>query len=166
MLFLPGNLYIELNMNSFYKTILWILGFFLFIFFVYLAFVAVVFAKMGECGMSVGPVYGRPIAIKPSEIRLEKSFEIHGGKIGFMNLEDKIAPKMIKFDAQNKIVWAVEFNERDNDIGIPFHRISILNFEGNNGGYIFRIFNNSYSEPGIIYLDKNYNLEYMCLSPM
>lgn len=116
----------------------------------------------GECGMSVGPIYGKEIKISTKDFLIEQYFDIPNGKIGFANLEDTKPPKMIKYGKNGKILWAIEFRENDS-IGIPFYKLSKMELKKTNHGYIFEFFNHSYSEPGYICVDEDFNLKYMCL---
>lgn len=120
---------------------------------------------MGKCGMSAGPVYGTPIRIKRADLKLEQRIKIPNGALGLMNISDSLPPKLIKFDAHGKVIWAVEFREEP-DVDIPHQKLSKMNLVNDKNGITLEFFNYSYSEPGRIYLTKNYELEYMCLSPM
>lgn len=121
--------------------------------------------SMGKCGMSAGPVYGTPIRIKRADLKLEQRIKIPNGALGLMNISDSLPPKLIKFDAHGKVIWAVEFREEP-DVDIPHQKLSKMNLVNDKHGITLEFFNYSYSEPGRIYLTKNYELEYMCLSPM
>ena len=118
----------------------------------------------GECGMSVGPIYGD--TLNPNKINLdfEQTIEIPNGKFGLMNLMDTLAPKLVKFDKNDNLIWAVEFKE-DSTIGIPYQKLSKMDLIKDEYGVRLAFFNHSYSEPGKIYLTDNYELEHMCLSP-
>ena len=63
------------------------------------------------------------------------------------------------------MVWAVEFKE-DSLIGLPYQQLSEMQLINDEHGIRLSFFNNSYGEPGRIYLSEDYELEYMCLSPM
>jgi hypothetical protein len=119
----------------------------------------------GECGMSAGPIYGEPITIKGKDLKLEQQIEIPNGMLGLMNLSDSLPPKLIKFDANGKLIWAVEFRE-DLNVGIPYYSLSEMQLVKDKYGIRLEFFNYSYSEPGRIYLTEDYEVEYMCLSPM
>ena len=104
----------------------------------------------------------KEIKISTKDLLIEQYFEVPNGKIGFANLEDSKPPKMIKYGKNGKILWAIEF--RDNDsIGIPFYKLSKMELNKTDHGYIFEFFNHSYSEPGYICVDEDFNLKYMCL---
>lgn len=119
----------------------------------------------GECGMSAGPIYGEPITIKGKDLKLEQQIEIPNGMLGLMNLSDSLPPKLIKFDANGKLIWAVEFRE-DLNVDIPYNSLSEMQLVKDKYGIRLEFFNYSYSEPGRIYLTEDYEVEYMCLSPM
>lgn len=121
--------------------------------------------SLGECGMSVGPIYGEPITIKGKDLKLEQQIEIPNGMLGLMNLSDSLPPKLIKFDANGKLIWAVEFRE-DLNVDIPYNSLSEMQLVKDKYGIRLEFFNYSYSEPGRIYLTEDYEVEYMCLSPM
>lgn len=119
----------------------------------------------GECGMSAGPIYGEPITINVKDLKLEQQIKIPNGKFGLMNLSDSLPPKLIRFDANGKIMWAVEFKE-DLNVDIPYRSLSEMQLVKDKYGIRLEFFNYSYSEPGRIYLTEDYEVEYMCLSPM
>lgn len=119
----------------------------------------------GECGMSAGPIYGESIRINAKDLKLEQQIKIPNGKFGLMNLSDSLPPKLIRFDANGKIMWAVEFKE-DLNVDIPYRSLSEMQLVKDQYGIRLEFFNYSYSEPGRIYLTEDYEVEYMCLSPM
>lgn len=135
----------------------------------YLAYTAYQFAEflddLGECGMSIGPIYGDSIMVDEEDLKLDQQIEIPDGKFGLMNLSDSLAPKLLKFGNKDNLDWAVEFRE-DSSIGIPFHRLSEMKLIEDEYGIRLSFLNNSYGEPGKIYLTEEYELKYMCLSPM
>ena len=120
---------------------------------------------LGECGMSAGPIYSDPITIDKDNLELEQQIEIPEGKFGLLNLSDSLSPKLIKFDRSNNVVWAVEFRE-DSLVGLPYQRLSEMELINDEYGIRLSFFNNSYGEPGKIYLTDDYEVEYMCLGPM
>lgn len=140
-----------------------LLGLFAYIGYLFFQFMLIGNEK-GECGMAVGPIYGTPINIVGTKLKVEQYFKIPEGRIGFMNLDDSLPPKMIKFGPNNEVIWAIEFTDPDSH-GIPFNKVSKMKLEKGNSGFVFKFFNYSYSEPGAIYVDENYNFPYMCLSP-
>lgn len=121
--------------------------------------------SFGKCGMSAGPIYGTPITISRADLKLEQRIKTPNGVLGLMNLSDSLPPKLIKFDAHGKVIWAVEFR-KDSTIDIPHQSLSEMKLVKDKYGIKLEFFNYSYSEPGRIYLSKNYDLQYMCLSPM
>jgi hypothetical protein len=121
-------------------------------------------SELGECEMSVGPIYGDSINLDITNLVLEQEIEISEGKFGLMNLSDSLAPKLIKFDKSDNVIWMIEFPE-DSLIGVPHQRLSEMELIEEEHEIRLSFFNESYSEPGNIYLTKNYELKYMCLSP-
>lgn len=119
----------------------------------------------GECGMSAGPIYGEPITINTKDLKLDQQIVIPNGSLGLMNLSDSLPPKVIRFDANGKLVWAVEFKE-DLNVDIPYDSLSKMQLVKDQYGIRLEFFNYSYSEPGRIYLTDDYEVKYMCLSPM
>jgi hypothetical protein len=124
-----------------------------------------VYYTFSGCGMSVGPVYGEPINVKKVNLQLDTLILIPSGKFGFSNLTDSLPPKLIKFDTNDNIVWAVEFKE-DSLISINHQQLSAIVLRDGANGKMLSFFNESYGEPGNIYLTDDFELEYMCLSPM
>ena len=121
------------------------------------------FPGSSECGMSVGPIYGRSIVGESFEI--EQIIEIPDGYFGLNNLHNDLSPQLIKFDENDSVLWAVEF-EADSTVGIPYKKLSEMDLRKDEYGVRLSFFNQSYGEPGAIYLAEDYELEYMCLSPM
>lgn len=119
----------------------------------------------GACGMSAGPIYGEPITINVKDLKLEQQIKIPNGMLGLMNLSDSLPPKLIRFDAHGKLIWAVEFRE-DLNVDIPYNSLSEMQLVKDKYGMRLEFFNYSYSEPGRIYLTDDYEVECMCLSPM
>jgi hypothetical protein len=120
---------------------------------------------LGECGMSAGPIYGDSINVNLDRTGFEQQLDIPNGKFGLLNLSDSLPPKLIKLDKENNLIWAVEFRE-DSLVGLPHQRLSEMQLIKDEHGIRLSFFNNSYGEPGRIYLTEDYELEYMCLSPM
>ena len=122
-------------------------------------------STFGDCGMSEGPIYGDSITIDKENLRFEQRIAIPTGEFGLMNLSDTLSPKLIKIDKKGNVIWAVEFKE-DSLITIPHQQLSEMQLINDEHGIRLSFFNNSYGEPGRIYLSEDYELEYMCLSPM
>lgn len=131
----------------------------------YFGYLVFQFGGMGECGMSAGPVYGTPIRVNMEDLNFEQEIAIPNGKLGLMNLSDTFPPKLIKFDEHGKLIWAVEFGDALN-VDIPHRRLSEMKLIHDEDGIRLEFFNHSYSEPRRIYLTKDFEVEYMCLSPM
>jgi hypothetical protein len=131
----------------------------------YFGYLVFQFKGLGECGMSAGPIYGKPISINMEDLKLDQKIVIPNGMLGLMNLSDSLSPKLIKFDVHGKLIWAVEFREELN-VDIPHNNLSKMELINDKYGIRLEFFNNSYGEPGVIYLTEDYEIEYMCLSPM
>lgn len=103
----------------------------------FLAYQAYQFTEFLEdldgCGMAVGPIYGDSISVNTEDLTLEQQIEIPGGKLGLMNLSDSLAPKLIRFDESDRVIWAVEFGE-DSLAGIPHKILSEMNLEKDSSG--------------------------------
>lgn len=127
--------------------------------------VAQVLEDMGPCGMSIGPCYAQPVNLPNPKPDIEQWIDFPDGKFGLMNLSDTLPPKLIKFDAAEQIVWALEF-PADSLCSIPHHTLSEMKLDNSEYGIQLSFFNHSFGEPGRIYLDSNYDVEYMCLSSM
>lgn len=140
---------------------IWALGFFSYHIFQFAEFMD----ELGECAMMAGPIYGDPIIVNVDSLSLEQEINIPNGKFGLISLSDSLPPKLIKYDLEDSLIWAVEFRE-DTLIGIPHQRLSEMTLRETEQGYILSFFNVSNSEPGNIYLTENFELEYMCLSLM
>ena len=133
--------------------------------FMYLAYRAVDSMEgMGKCGLSEGPIYGEPIDIEPSIADLDQLIEVGIVKLGFMNLRDSLAPKMIKYDKDNNVLWAIEF-KKTSEAMVPATHFSDMTLTYDNG-VLLTFFNHSHGEPGRIYLTNRYDFKYMCLSIM
>lgn len=136
------------------------------VFFTYQAYQFTEFmSELGECGMSVGPIYGNPLNFDSANLVLEQELKIPDGKLGLMNLSDSLSPKFIKLDKNDSLIWIVEFPE-DSLIGLPHQMLSEMDLIEEEHEIRLSFFNESYSEPGNIHLTKDYELKYMCLSPM
>ncbi len=116
-----------------------------------------------DCGMENGPIYGRIISLDIKNIDVEQAFEVEGRKIFISNttktevIEDTLAPILFKIDSNYQVLWAVELKS-DNEIDFfAMEDIKLL-------GHEIHFFNSTHLEPGIIYLDENYDFKYMCLS--
>ncbi|MFY8022340.1 MAG: hypothetical protein ACOVP1_14135 [Bacteroidia bacterium] len=121
------------------------------------------FKPYAECGMEDGPIYGRKTNIDIGSIIVDESFKVPGGKLFVCNttasdLElDSIAPIFFKLDSNDQVVWAVELIS-NKDIKLFAIEDCRLN------GHEIHFFNSTHLEPGVIYLDENYDFKYMCLS--
>ena len=122
-------------------------------------------STMGECGMSAGPCYGEKTTINLDKMRMDEYLDCPNGKIGFMHTKDKAHPVMFKIGLDSKIKWAYMF-DADACCGIPMLKISGMELETRKGENSIRFFNDSYSEPGVFYLTKDFDFDFLCLSPM
>lgn len=121
--------------------------------------------SMGECGMSAGPCYGEKIDLNLSKQRVDEYLECPNGKIGFIHTKDAALPIMFKIGPDSKVKWAYRF-DGDACCGIPMLKIGGMELETRKGEHSIRFFNESYSEPGVFYLTKDFDFDFLCLSPM
>ena len=148
------------------KYIAWILGILIVVIGLFIGLFAISWNNsFGDCGMSAGPIYGDSVTVQSENLEIDQLIEIPSGKFGLMNLSDSLSPKLIKFDKRDNIIWAVEFGE-DSLVGLPHQRLSEMKLVNDEYGIRLSFFNYSYGEPGRIYLTDDYELEFMCLSPM
>ena len=98
--------------------------------------------------------------------KFDQFIKIPTGKIGFANVNDTISPKVVGFDLYGNEVWVVELIQ-DTICDIPIKMMSNirLNIDNKNEPYI-SFYNDSFGEPGKIYLTKNFEFDYLCFSPM
>lgn len=122
-------------------------------------------SSLDECGMSTGPIYGDSISIDIENLKFDQQIDIPHARLGLLNLSDTLAPKLIKLNKAKDVIWAVEFRE-DSILGLPHQRLSEMKLIEDEFGIRLSFFNDSYGEPGNIYLTDDYNVKYMCLSPM
>lgn len=121
--------------------------------------------SMGKCGMSAGPCYGRKIELKLNKREVAEIINCPNGKIGFIPAEGKSLPILFKTDLHSNIAWAYLF-DTDSCCGIPMLKISGMALQNQGGENSIRFFNNSYSEPGVFILTKDFDFDFLCLSPM
>ncbi len=121
------------------------------------------FSMEADCGMENGPLLGRKTFVDIGTVIVDESFKIPGGKLFICNtpaedLElDSLAPILFKLDSNDHVVWAVELKS-DNEINLFAMEDCRLN------GHELHFFNSTHFEPGVIYLDENFDFKYMCLS--
>jgi len=120
---------------------------------------------LGECGMSAGPCFGQPVEIKLETAKVDQYLTCPNGRIGFISTQDTLSPIVFKMDTSSKLVWALKL-ESDSCSGIPLKRMTGMEILEDKGLKRIHFFNQTYSEPGTIYLTDDYNFEYLCLSPM
>lgn len=122
-----------------------------------------------QCGMSAGPIYGQSIQISLDTMHFDEYLDIPGGQFALSNTIpaaggiDTIPPILVKFDKQHRVVWALRLDAKES--GIPLYEMGGMSFYEDDDKRIY-FFNKSYSEPGSLFLDNEYNLRYVCLSPM
>lgn len=114
---------------------------------------------MGECFGDVGPFHGQKVQISLDTITIDKSIEIPNGKLIFSNTQDSINPLLIKLDSNNEVLWSYRL-DTDEDEYISLYKIGSIKLS-ENGNIDF--FNHSFSEPGRIHLDENYDFDCVCL---
>ena len=121
------------------------------------------FKIYADCGIEDGPLYGRKTFVDIETVIVDESFKIPGGKLFICNtptvdLElDSLAPILFKLDSNDHVVWAVELKS-NNEIDLFAMEDCRLN------GHELHFFNSTHFEPGVIYLDENFDFKYMCLS--
>ncbi len=120
---------------------------------------------LGECGMSAGPCYGQAVEITLETSKVDQYLACPNGRIGFISTQDTLSPIIFKVDTNSKLVWALRL-ESDSCSGIPLKQMTGMEILEDKGLRRIHFFNQTYSEPGTIYLTNDYNFEYLCLSPM
>lgn len=125
---------------------------------------------LGECGMSYGPLYGHRINVKLDEITVDTYLPYPGGEFAISNTpvgnngRDTIPPLLLKLDRHRNVLWAISLDSEDDIISLYSIGASRLEIDENRISIWF--FNESYMEPGRIFLTDNFDFDYMCLSPM
>jgi hypothetical protein len=120
---------------------------------------------LGECGMSGGPCFGQNINLKLNNAKVDQYLDCPNGQIGFISIQDTLTPIVFKIDSNSKLLWALKL-ESDSCSGIPLRQMSGMEILEDDGMKRIYFFNQTYSEPGTIYLTDDYNFKYLCLSPM
>ncbi len=120
--------------------------------------------SLGECGFDAGPYYGKKINIDFKTFKYDEFIEVPNGKIFVSNEHDAMPLILLKTDKANNVIWAYEFVMEKEEL-IPFSSISNLQLVEGKKYKSINFFNNSYSEPGSIYLTDDYDFKYICLSP-
>jgi hypothetical protein len=122
---------------------------------------------LGECGFANGPCFGVKINLDLNNQIIDEYIDVPNGKIGFISVKesaDTLAPIMFKLDRASRLQCAFRL-ESEFCSGIPLKEMSGMRLFHNREISI-EFFNDTYSEPGSIYLTADYDFEYMCLSPM
>jgi hypothetical protein len=120
---------------------------------------------LGKCGMSAGPCFGQQVDFNLETEIVDLYLDCPNGRIGFISTQDTLSPKVFKVDKSSRLLWALRLDS-DSCSGIPMKKISGMEILEDNGIKRIHFFNQTYSEPGTIYLTDDYNFEYLCLSPM
>lgn len=98
------------------------------------------------------------------KVKVDQYLKCQNGEIGFLNTTNSETPIIFKKGKESELLWAYIL-ESDSCSGIPFKKMGNMRFEENDGDIRITFFNHSYSEPGRIYLDDQYNFESFYLSP-
>jgi hypothetical protein len=116
-----------------------------------------------DCGMEDGPIYGRKIKSNVLSMVVNINIPVKGGELFICNtpaddLElDSLAPVLYKVDSNYHVLWAVEL--------VSHYDVKLYSIEDCRlFGHELHFFNSTHLEPGVIYLDENFDFKYMCLS--
>ena len=120
---------------------------------------------LGDCGFSSGPCLGEKIDFNLRAAKVDQYLDCPNGRIGFVHTQDTLTPIVFKIDKHSKLLWALRL-ESDSCSGIPLKQMSGMEILEDKGLKRIHFFNETYSEPGTIYLNDNYDFDYLCLSPM
>jgi hypothetical protein len=121
------------------------------------------FKIYADCGMEDGPNLGKKISIDIKKIDVEQAFNIDGGKLYVSNTQkyeidsDTLPPILFKINSNYQVAWAVELRSNNEIEFFAMEDIKLF-------GHELHFFNSTHLEPGVIYLDENFNFKYMCLS--
>ncbi len=122
------------------------------------------FSIYADCGMGNGPLYGKKINTKVLSHEVNTNFKISKGRRIIIcntstdDLEsDSLAPILYKVDSNYNVEWAVELIS---DKDVKLYSIEDCRMIGHE----LHFFNSTHLEPGVIYLDENFDFKYMCLS--
>jgi hypothetical protein len=113
--------------------------------------------------MEDGPNLGKKISIDIKKIDVEQAFNIDGGKLYVSNTQkneidsDTLPPILFKINSNYQVAWAVELRSNNEIEFFAMEDIKLF-------GHELHFFNSTHLEPGVIYLDENFNFKYMCLS--
>jgi hypothetical protein len=108
---------------------------------------------------------GIKISLNLNKIKADKYLKCPNGEIGFINTANSKTPIIFKKDTNSNLLWAYKL-ESDSCSGIPFKKMKSMKLVENDGDLRITFFNYSYSEPGTIYLDDQYNFKSFYLSPL
>ncbi len=108
--------------------------------------------------------FGIKTDLNLSKVKVDQYLKCQNGEIGFLNTTNSETPIIFKKGKESELLWAYIL-ESDSCSGIPFKKMGNMKFEENDGDIRITFFNHSYSEPGRIYLDDQYNFESFYLSP-
>lgn len=141
------------------KGCLYSLGILVLIFVLYICYVVthMPFSDETDC-------VGVKTTLNLKNVKVDQYFKCPNGEIGFTNTTNSKTPIIFKNDLNGQLLWAY-IMESDSCTGIPFKKIGNMRIEENDGNITIEFFNHSYSEPGRIYLDDQYNFKSFYLSP-
>ena len=117
------------------------------------------------CGLSAGPCTGEKVDFSPPKKGEYEYLNCPNGKIGFKQGQKNTFPVLFKIGTDAQIQWAYKFDTEE-CCGIPMMKISGLELRYEYGVNAIHFFNDSYSEPGVFYLTKDFDFDFLCLSPM
>ena len=121
-----------------------------------------------DCGMMDGPCYGKNIHVNTDTINFSDSILTSTGIIGITAVSKSstdLNPVVVSIDKDRNLLWAVEL-DCDSSCEIPVDKICCLSSIKDGPEKSIRFFNESYSEPGLIYLTDDLQFSYVCLLPM
>lgn len=123
--------------------------------------------ELGPCVFSSGPCSTISIDIELDTLEVDTFIAIPNGQLALANTQHEAVLILARLDASNTPVWAQKLQGATKCLDpIPLLEISNIYLTSSETGHYVHFFNDSYMEPGTIYLDKNYNFEMLCLSPM
>jgi hypothetical protein len=155
--FYLSHSYLKQIMNK--KGCFYTLGILVLIFFLYVVYIVthIPFSDNLVCT-------GIKTELNLKTVKVDQYLKCPNGVIGFINTSNSNTPIIFKKDKHSKLLWAYIL-ESDSCSGIPFKKMGTARFEENDGDIRITFFNHSHSEPGIIYLDDQYNFKSLYLSP-
>lgn len=98
--------------------------------------------------------------------QIDTLIHLSSGKLAFLHTQDSLVPIIGKLDSNNTWNWAVELSPSDSTSWVPLKAMSGSKLETRNGANEIHFFNDTFYEPGVIFLNSDETFNYMCLSPM